>query len=270
VFLRTHNVEYEIWKRLAGSADNLLKKWYLNFLSKRLYHYEKELLNKFDGLLCITALDADRFKEMGCTIPVQIAPVSIDIDSYPYDTGVLRDGSAFHLGSMDWLPNIEGVDWFIQNVYPLIKNKFPSTITLAGKAMPERLLKLNSARLNIIGKVDDARGFMADKSIMLVPLLSGGGMRVKIVEGMAMGKAIVSTAIGAEGIEYVDGESVIIADNPEQFAEALIHIASNPDRCMEIGAKAREQAKLFYDNAVIGKAVSGFIRNIIKDKKAGI
>jgi len=270
VFLRAHNVEFEIWNRLAESEYNPLKKWYLRFLSERLKQYETTVLNKFDGLICITAQDAERFRELGCAIPVHIAPVSIDIESYPYNSETHPDGSAFHLGSMDWLPNIEGVEWFIQKVYPLIKNNYPSKITLAGKAMPERLLKLDAEQLNVIGKVDDARGFMTEKTIMLVPLLSGGGMRVKIVEGMAMGKVIISTTLGAEGIEHKKGESILIADTPEQFANAMIQMAMNPDLCLQIGANARAQAKLFYDNSVIGTAISDFIGNIVKDKLPGV
>ena len=267
VVLRSHNVEYLIWQRLAVSEKNTLKKWYLELLSKRLKKYETEIVNKLDGIIALTGEDKMLYEKMGCKIPVLVAPIGLDVENYPFRKEAEIPSSIVHLGSMDWLPNIEGVDWFLENVYPsLIAESNTIQVNLAGKNMPQRIFDLESNHLHIMGRIDDAKNYLLDKRIMIVPLLSGGGMRVKIIEGMAMGKTIVSTSIGAEGINYTDGKNILIADSPEDFKNAILNCIRNPALSMTIGQAARLLAASTYDNKVIGSALMKFYTSISANK----
>jgi polysaccharide biosynthesis protein PslH len=262
VVLRAHNVEYVIWQRLAASETNPFKKLYLDFLTKRLKQYELSMLNKYDGIIALTEEDASLCKKSGCTIPVEIIPVGIDTNNYKIeDSNGAED--IFHLGSMDWMPNLEGVKWFLQNIFPKVLEKFPSIkVHLAGKGMPDWIYKLESENLRVYGRIENAPEFMQNKKLMIVPLLSGGGMRVKIIEGMAMGRTIISTSIGAEGIKYKSGYNLLIADTPDEFVSQIMKCLTDRSFAAEIGKNARKLAESEYDNSVTGKAVISFYNKL--------
>ncbi len=263
--LRAHNVEWLIWKRMANAAANPIKKKYLELLTQRLRSYEQRVLNKFDALVALTPDDENLLKQEGCTMPIYVAPVGLNTSSYP-DAILLQDASkidVFHLGSMDWMPNIEGVDWFLKKVWPLvIKKTNKVTLHLAGKKMDSAYFKLSNSHLNIEGEIVNSSAFMADKQVMIVPLLSGGGMRVKIVEGLAAGKTIVSTTIGAEGIAYEHNKNLIIADTPEEFCKAIVSLVGQTVTLNKISLEAQKLARSVYDNKNIGQSVADFYNRI--------
>ena len=239
VILRTHNVENQIWRRMAMSERNCCKRWYIKHLALTLRAYECEHVNDFDGVVSITDNDADYFRSEGCrkpivTIPFAITPARVD--------GVAEQpGTLFHLGSMDWLPNQEGVRWFLDRVWPLIHSQMPSlTLHLAGRRMSDQLLNLKLEGVHIVGEVPDAATFIASKQINVVPLLSGSGIRVKIIEAMSQGKAVVTTTVGAQGIGAVDGRHLLIADTPERFATQIRCCVDDPAFRQAVGANARQ------------------------------
>jgi glycosyltransferase involved in cell wall biosynthesis len=161
------------------------------------------------------------------------------------------------------MPNLEAVDWFLNKVFPLLIKKDPEiNVVLAGKNMPERIFRLADKNLKVYGKIDDPKTFMADKHVMIVPLLSGGGMRVKIIEGMAAGKAIVSTSVGAEGINYTNGLNIMIADKAEDFCNAILQLKRDSALRESVSFKARKLIEEEYDNDVLGKRVMKFLESL--------
>jgi glycosyltransferase involved in cell wall biosynthesis len=263
IVFRSHNVEFVIWKRLAGATTNRIKKWYLNLLSGRLKKYESAVINQVDGLIALTDEDKEQFITMGCKKPIAVLPIGVDTETYPVKETVPGPLAAVHLGSMDWLPNIEGINWFLENVFPLLRKKEPSiTIYLAGKKMPQSFFDQAGAGLVVDGTIEDARNYLEGKQIMLVPLLSGGGMRVKIIEGLAMGKTIVSTTIGAEGIHYRDRHNMLIADTPETFSEAIVQCNRDPGYAYRVGKEARKLAEEEYENSIIGRKLFKFYQSV--------
>jgi glycosyltransferase involved in cell wall biosynthesis len=145
----------------------------------------------------------------------------------------------FHIGSMDWMPNQEGIKWFMDNCMPILAQEFPENkILLAGRNMPKWVDNYKFHNLEIIGEINNAIDFINSCDIMFVPLFSGSGIRIKIVEGMSLGKVIISTTIGAEGIDCSDGINILIADTPEQFIEKFRFCVDNPNHCKIIGANA--------------------------------
>lgn len=261
--LRAHNVEYVIWQRLADAEPNRIKRWYINLLAKRLKKFELETLHELDAVVPITQHDADVLRELGCRLPMFVSPTGIDLDQYPVDRSQLEWPSLFHLGALDWQPNQQAVQWFLDEIWTELHQRFPNlTFYLAGRNMPEWLLNLNRKGVTVVGEVDSAIDFMNSKSIMVVPLLAGSGMRIKIIEGMALAKTIVSTSIGAEGIHYTEGRNILIGDTPQQFAAAIARCLDDRAYCEELSTAARDLIEKEYDNMALVKKLIGFYEQL--------
>jgi glycosyltransferase involved in cell wall biosynthesis len=254
LILRAHNIEHLIWERLAGSESKPLKRWYLQHLSRTLKEYELHILDKFDAIAAITPADAAFFKKYTLKPTIDL-PFGIDLNKYKPCNHIGDFPSLFHLGSMNWIPNEEGVKWYLEKVWPIVNQRHPRLkLYLAGRFMPEWLLKTQLNNVEVVGEVDDAQQFICSKSIAIVPLLSGSGIRIKIIEAMALGKAVVSTSIGAEGILVENDTDMLIANDPEAFANAIDTLANSQKMTSEIGTNARKRIEESYDNRkIIGK-----------------
>ncbi len=264
IVLRAHNIEYEIWERAALLAKNPIKRAYLNLLTKRLKHYEISALHTFDAVASITKKDEKHYKDAGFVKAIETFPFGIDLKkSFENNSNNEEFPSIFHIGAMDWQPNIEGVNWFLNNVWGKLHLKHPDLkFYLAGRNMSAELKQLKMPNVIINGEVENAGEFIQSKGIMIVPLLSGGGMRVKIIEGMALGKTIVTTSIGAEGIDYENNINCIQADDADEFAEAVSKCISDKKFYNEIGKNAKILALKQYNNADICKRLIKFYKSL--------
>ena len=261
VILRAHNVEHLIWRQVAQSTRHGLKRWYLKHLSLVLRSYEFEHINDYDGVVCITANDADYFLNGGCRRPITHIPFGIE----PEDVGHVdvEPCSLFHIGAMDWMPNRESVAWLLEKVWPVVHREVPQArLYLAGRKMPEQWMKANIDGVTVVGEVPDAMYFIASKQINVVPLLSGSGIRVKIIEAMAMGKTVVTTTVGARGIEYVAGEHLLIADTPEEFARQIKRCIEDDAFCQKVGVAAAKLVSERYDVAKLTERLKNFYNQI--------
>lgn len=265
IVLRSHNIEHLIWKRVAGITKNPLKRLYLNHLWKTLRNYELSHLNSYDGIVTITKNDGDFFRKNGCTIPLTDIPFGIRLDKFNHDKDILTEfPSLFHIGAMNWIPNIEGVKWFLDNVWPRIHQTYPDLkFYLAGREMPGWLTHLNMKNVEVVGEVDNALDFIESKAIGIVPLFSGSGIRIKIIEGMAMGKAVVSTTIGAEGINVESGRNIMLADDPEAFYGAVKKCVDDQNFCESLGKEARELIRNQHDNEKLIQKLEAFYHSIL-------
>ena len=264
IVLRAHNVEHIIWDRLADKERNIIRKRYLRMLASRLRKYELETLKLIDALVPITPVDENIFRKFHFKRPVLTTPMSIDIKEYLFDNKKTAAMNLFHLGSMDWMPNHEGVSWFLENCWTEIHRQHPQlNLYLAGRNFPQEIMDRNFPNTFCEGRIEDAQTYMSDKQIMIVPLLSGSGMRVKIVQGMALGKTIISTTIGAEGIPAEHGKNILIADTPQDFINVVGKCIDNEEWTRSIGNKARKFAIDHYSNASVGHQL-GLFYNAIK------
>ena len=264
VVLRSHNLEHVIQERIASGERNILKRPYRRFLARQLKNYEMEVLDRVDGVAAISPSDRDKFIGHGTRTP--IASIPFCVDPTEYDTTPAKGPlTFFHLGSMDWLPNEEGVRWLLRSVWPRLVRKHPNAhLHLAGNRMPRDLMELRSDGLQVKGRVKNALRYMADRHVMVVPLFSAGGMRVKIIEGMAMGKCVISTPIGAEGIEATDGRNILLARNMTEFVEQMGAILREPAIADRVGAAARELIRERYDTRRTIKDLLAFLRSLQK------
>lgn len=259
IIYRAHNIEHEIWKRTAGLSHGI-QKIYLNNLAQRIKRFEKRILNSYDLLVPITERDGKILNGMGNIKPMHVSPTGIDTTSLVPHSKNLEHPSLFHLGSLEWAPNQEGLIWFIDKCWPDIHSKFPELkFYIAGRNAPEWLIRKFVAP-NIIfeGEVEDAYEFMNSKSIMVVPLFSGSGMRIKIIEGMALGKPIISTSIGTEGIATSSQTNILIANTKDQFIRAISELITDNNTYNEISRNAIEYIHDKFDNLALSGALSNF------------
>jgi glycosyltransferase involved in cell wall biosynthesis len=271
IVLRAHNVEYTIWEMLASRAGNPLKKWYLQQLAGRLQVLEKSLLHRVDAVAAITEEDVTRLRSMfyaGLHSPVSaktvnallkggegrpvfaVIPASYDLGRLPRAATPPQPRTLFVIGSLNWLPNLEGLDWFLQEVWPQAHAELPELeLHIAGLRPPEYLTSRPPGQDNVFvhGFVASAPAFMQQYELMLVPLLSGGGMRVKVVEGLALGKAVLSTTLGAEGIAARDGENILLRDGAAAWLQALRDYYHGRLPLAAIGQAAARTAHAEYD-----------------------
>lgn len=259
VVLRAHNVEHLIWQRVAQSERNPLKRWYLKKLSLALGVYEREHLNDYDGVVSITENDAQKFREMGCRKPLVAIPFGITPESLEHVD--MEPNSLFHLGSMDWMPNQEGVRWFLDEVWPRVHDAMPQlTLYLAGRKMPDDMMHLELEGVKVVGEVSDAMYFISSKQINVVPLLSGSGIRVKIIEAMGAGKTVISTTIGAEGIAYTEGRDLLVADTPEEFVRQIRRCVEDSEYCQAVGRNAYRLIVEEYNTARLTEKMMEFYK----------
>ena len=251
IVLRAHNVEHKIWERIAKETKFPLKRWYINHLAKTLKEYELNALETVDGIAAITRKDAAFFRKY-CSKPIIDIPYGVYPEEFTPNYEIEGKPKFYHIGSMNWMPNEEGIRWFIDEVLPKTVEKVPNFVYhLAGRSMPEWLTTLKNPNIDVIGEVPDAKEFVAKHDVAIVPLLSGSGIRIKIIESMAMGKTVITTRVGAEGILYDEEVNLIIAENKAKMVEAIRSINENPQTAMEIGKAARKLVEETYDNRKI-------------------
>ena len=261
IVFRAHNIESELWQRNATDQKGV-KKLYVNLLVKKLVNYEKGTLNSFDGIAAITFNDKKLLQDMGCHIPIEVFPFGVNMSDYELKEN--HPGKkVFHIGSMDWTPNQKGIKWFLKDVWINVIKEFPTAeLNLAGRQMPDWIRSEEATNLNVLGKVESAIDFINENNIMVVPLLTGGGMRVKIIEGMALGKIVIATSIAAEGINYSDKKNIVITDTPQEMTDAIVFYLKNEHKQIEIGKKARELMVQDYDNKNIVANLLSFFKKI--------
>ena len=258
---RAHNIEYEIWERTATLSEGLRSK-YLRNLSKRIKRFEISYLNSYDLLVPITDRDGIILDKLGNTKPRHTSQTGIDFASLVPTARKLEFPSLFHIGALDWAPNQEGLIWFFNQCWPKIHQENPDLkFYLAGRNAPEwfeRIIKLEG--VVYLGEINDAYDFINSKAIMVVPLFSGSGMRIKIIEGMALGKPIVTTDIGTEGIPTENGKNILIANDADRFTDAITQLINDRELSNRIGKSAIGFIQEKFDNLSQAEALVEFYK----------
>lgn len=257
--LRAHNVEHLIWEQKAAHERSSLKRCYLLNMARRLKRFEHSIARGTDCLVPISEEDAAVFSAAGLNSAIQSIPAGLQIDHYPL-TPLPPEPSLFFIGALDWLPNQEGLDWFLDKVFPLLVEQLPGLeFHLAGRNAPAHFsAKLVHPRITYHGEVEDARAFMQSYRVMVAPLLSGSGIRIKILEGMALGRPVITTSAGIAGINATHQENVLISDDPKTFASLLIQLLLEQEPAERIAADARSLVSRNFDTFELSTRLSRF------------
>jgi len=260
--LDAHNALYRIPERMARHESNPLKRRLYRREARVLARYEVETYDRFDHVVFVTGVDQEeilqhitstpRDSDVSRAVPsrshpaTSVIPICVDTDEKPLVTRSDRPLTVTHLGTMFWPPNVEGVIWFAREVFPQVLAQVPEArFVIVGKDPPQEVqdLTLQVRNVQVTGYVPDPEPYLAETAVFIVPLRAGGGMRVKIIDGWSWGLPIVSTSIGAEGIEVADGENILLGDTPAALAEHVVRVLRNP----ALGERLRVQGRAWVE-----------------------
>ena len=260
VVMRAHNLEHEIWERNALLSIGI-KRWYLSNLAQRIKKYELRQINQYDILIPITKRDGDLFDRYGNTKPLFVLNTGIDSSRIKSSPAVGVHRSVAHIGALDWIPNQKGLTWFMEAVWPQVSRTDPSLdFHLAGRnAPPEFVTNMIRSGAHYHGEVEDATGFIDAHSIMIVPLFSGSGMRIKLIEYLARGKPVITTPLGAEGLPVVHKQHLLVEEDPDKMATAILSLINDPQRSYELGINALAFVNEHFDNQQLVQYLSDFL-----------
>ncbi len=253
-----HNAEYVLQRTAFESDVRRVPRWHAALYSfiqwKKLEQYERKICERADHVVACSGADANAIRALAShQLPITVIPNGVDIDHYVPSDEVcakpLADLAMVYTGKMDFRPNIDAILWFCDDILPRIRAQVPlAHIVIVGqKPTPKIAARQKQNQVEVTGWVNDVRPYLADAALYVVPLRMGSGTRLKVLEAMAMGKAIVSTTRGVEGIDLTNGRDVMIADSPDAFARACVGLLGDPARRRELGRHARRIAEQKYD-----------------------
>jgi glycosyltransferase involved in cell wall biosynthesis len=262
ISLRAHNVEHRIWEKRSEHAPGILRKRYFRLLAKRIRRLEEKTIHNIDALVPISEPDATILKRQSA-LPSITIPAGLDLQDYATVTPMPGSHICF-IGALDWAPNQEGLAWFTDLVLPHLLDRRPETaFHVAGRNAPQGIIRLLShPSVTYHGEVEDARAYMQDFGILAVPLLTGSGIRIKILEGMAMGMCVVTTSTGAAGLTAQHGRHLFVEDDPSAFAGRLIQLLEDPPGRIAIGKAAREMVQENFDTFAIASRLGAFYNKL--------
>ncbi len=249
IAFRSHNVEFEIWNRMQLKSNGLKKmifKWNAAQLKK-----EEQQAKAFDFVIPISSKDAKFYQSFLPKQKIHTVPFGVNPEEY---AGNNEDQSTKHnqigfIGALDWLPNQEGLLWFLNEAWPQVNQALPKVkLMVAGRNFPESIKQLKYPNVEMLGEVENAADFIQSNTIMIVPLLSGSGIRIKLIEQMMLKMPIVTTTVAAEGIDYINGRHLLIANDPIKFAENIISCLNNSTFAEGLGNSAAELIKKKHNN----------------------
>ncbi len=264
-YIDQHNVEYEIMQRTYETEKSPLRRLLAKSEWKKYRDHEIENCEKFTSCLTTSERDAKILEQRSPKLNCHVIPNGVDSDFFKPGNQLIDPNVILFTGTISYYPNTEGILWFHKHIWPLIKQKNPDArFCIAGKSPPPEVESLaeNDSNIIVTGPVDDMREYYARAAVVVVPLRVGGGTRLKILEGMAMQKAIVSTTLGAEGIDYTDNKNIILRDSPEDFANAVVEIMNNP----EMREGLERQGRILIEEKYDWKAVSSKLCDVFESE----
>lgn len=262
IVLRAHNTESEIWKKYAEVTQEALKKIWFRDLARKLEIYERKALDSVDAVVSITREDEARLQKMSKDkIAFHTATFAMSEISSATQQG--EPYSVFHIGAMDWKPNYDGVEWLCNEVWPIVLKSVPeATLHLAGKSLDAGIDFGKQIRNH--GEVTNAAEFISRYQVMAVPLHSGGGVKIKVIEGLFSGKPIVTTPVGAEGIACTNGVDIAIAQSSDDYALSIIELLRNPDKAGAIGKAGKKTAAENHELGRVTEKLCDFYSTLIR------
>jgi polysaccharide biosynthesis protein PslH len=258
-----HNVEAVIWQRRTEHAGDPLRRFYLKLQADRMLRYEGEVCRKVRNVIAVSESDAALMRDCYGVKHVEAVPTGVDAEYFKARGPAAPSADLVFVGSMDWAPNIDGIDWFQREVLPLILGRKPEcSIAIVGRTPPPAIqgLAVRYPGVQVTGTVPDVRPWLWGSKVSIVPLRVGGGTRLKIFEAMAAGAPVVSTTIGAEGLGVRDGDTIRIADSPEDFAAACIALLDDAAERERLRDRALQMVTEQYSWEAVASAFENLLR----------
>lgn len=251
-----HNVESAIWKRHTEHAPTPWHRAFCRAQYSGMLRYEAGVCRAAKKIIAVSNADAREMQSLYGASRIASVPTGVDIDYFAPPRAVPTAQDLVLVGSMDWRPNIDGLNWFVGHVLPLVRARRPDcSLAVVGRRPTSEILRLaeTDARIRVTGTVDDVRPYLWKSAVSIVPLRIGGGTRLKIYEAMAAKIPVVSTSVGAEGLDVRDGENIAMADSPQQFAERCLALLDDSAARQRMAATAWEMVSACYSWEVISR-----------------
>lgn len=264
-----HNVESEIWRRHAATAGNPVKKMMYGMEVRKMLRYEQVEVRKFHHVVAVSESDRALMTQWVDGDRITVVPTGVDLDEYRPDPNAPEAGPLVtFVGAMDWEPNVDGVEYFASDIWPAIKAEVPEArFRIVGRNPGRRVQKWASDSIEVTGRVPSVVEHLRQSAVAIVPLRIGGGTRLKIYEAMATAKAVVSTTVGAEGLDVHHGRDIILADDPRSFAQAVIMLLRDRELRRRYEQAAAETAARC-DWPAIGERFSEVLRAVVERKSS--
>jgi polysaccharide biosynthesis protein PslH len=265
-----HNVESVLWQRRAEFEE----KWFDRSVAKieyaKMRRFEPEQVRRFHHVIAVSETDRQAMRAMVDPSRISVVPTGVDLGKYQVDANTRPSGAlVVFTGSMDWRPNIDGVEFFCHEIWPLVLAQVPAArFRIVGRDPDPRVKKLASASVEVTGTVPSIVEHLREAAVVVVPLRIGGGTRIKIYEGMAMGKATVSTTVGAEGLDVQHGRDILLEDTPAAFAAAIVQLLRDAEIRRRYEAAAAATARQ-YDWSVITARFVEVLQKVIDGASGG-
>lgn len=261
-----HNVESSLWQRMAAVESNPIKKLAYAIESVKMTRYERATLGKFQHMIAVSEHDRQQMLAMNPACEISVVPTGVDTLKFSVAPPSSADPPrVVFIGSMDWEPNIDAVDYFCTDIWPTIRTQFPTAIfQIVGRNPDSKVQRLASSSIEVTGSVPSVEKYLTSASVVVVPLRIGGGTRLKIFEAMAMGKAVVSTSVGAEGLAVKDGRDLLLADDARSFGDAILTLLRDASRRHEI-EQAAVRLAVQYDWSQIAKQFAQVLNDLLGD-----
>lgn len=266
-FVDQHNVEYEIMHRTFETEKSPLRRLLAYSEWKKYYKHEIENCEKFIGCLTTSQRDAEILQQRSPNMECHVIPNGVDSEFFKSSHTEIDPNMVLFTGTISYYPNTEGIVWFYKNVWPLIVEKKPNaTFCIAGKSPPPEVQAIaeSDPAVTATGMVDDMRDYYNKAAVVVVPLRVGGGTRLKILEGMSMSKAIVSTSIGAEGINHTNGQDILLKDTPEEFSNAVLEVMADSTLRETLENGGRKLVESQYDWRAVTDKLSSVFEQAVK------
>ena len=267
--LTAHNVDSHIWCRLCERTDNPMRK-FLFWTQKRAFNrYERVMLPKFDAIACTSEIDRALLQNICPDVTIEVIPNGVDTELYQPNHTLEEEATLVYTGSMDWYPNEDAVLYLADEIFPLIQARHANVkFYIVGQDATAQVRKLaERPGITVTGRVADVKPYIARATVYVVPLRIGSGTRLKILEALAMEKAVVSTTIGEEGLNLIDGEEIVIADKPVRFADAVIQLIADKGMRQRIGKQGRQRVEADYDWRRIGEKLHQLYEKIVANSQ---
>lgn len=263
--LNHHNIESALLLSRACREKNPLRRFYLLLQGNKLSRYESETYGEFDLNVVVSELDRGRLRNHSPRTEVKVIPNGVDTSYFKVSDTQLRKNNVIFVGGMNWFPNRDAVLYFSERIWPLLKKEISDvSFTLIGSGPPKKIIDLGkNEKIEVHGFVDDVRPYLARAAAYVVPIRAGGGTRLKILDALACGKAVVSTSIGSEGLEVNPGRNILIGDSPSEFAEQVIRVCTDGDLMKSLGEEGRKLVEEKYSWKMIGDDLNRIYDNLI-------
>lgn len=272
VVLVEHNVEAVIIERRIETTRNPLVRTYLGYQGAKLRRYERRICESVDEVVTVSDLDTGQLRQQCPGGSFTTVPNGVDSEYFASkvtDASARKPGALVYVGGLNWFPNLDAIRYFVAEILPRIATRVPEvSLTVVGK-LPDPSIAAEFAHLpnvRLTGTVDDVRPYIDEASAYVVPLRIGGGTRLKILDALSMGQALVSTSVGCEGLTVTSGEHLLVADEPQAFADAVVNALSNPELARRLGAAGRERVCSHYDWPSIARRHEDVYRRAIDRK----